>query len=187
MQGQVQPSNMMLRSRVVTLLAGAGAIAYAFLIFVPGQQLLARQRQEIQQKRRQAAQANLLAQPIQQLQQELLQTEDYARHWRKQAPAGTHTSQAMGQVIAKAESNGVEILRLQPQDEAVYHCLRSLPIDLQLSGSYHSICGMLGDLETMRGHLWIEQLNLSHVETANDQLECTLKLIIFSDSVEFSG
>ena len=187
MHVQAKPSNMMLRSRVVTLLAGAGAIAYAFLIFVPGQQLLARHGQEMQQKKRQAAQANLLAQPIQQLQQELLQTEEYARHWREQAPAGSHTSQTIGQVIAKAESNEVEILRLQPQEEVVYHCLRSVPIDLQLSGSYQSIYGMLGDLETMRGHLWVEQFNLSHVETAGDQLDCTLKLIIFSDAVEFSG
>jgi hypothetical protein len=52
------------RSRIVTLAAGASALAYAMFLFVPGQRTLANLESQIEAKRLQVAQSNALVHTI---------------------------------------------------------------------------------------------------------------------------
>jgi Tfp pilus assembly protein PilO len=182
-----QASNTAFRSRVITLLAGAGAIAYAFFVFVPGQKSLTRLNQQVLQKQQNVAQTNLLVQPITQTQQELNTTDAFIAQWRERSPRGSQLSQTVGRILQAAERNEVEIVQLQPQEETALQTITTTPVNLRVAGSYQHVYGMLRDLDKMGGVLWVEQLDLQAEPANNDELECTIKLVIFSDRGEISG
>ena len=176
-----------LRSRFITILAGAGAIAYAFLVFVPGQKAITRLGQQVVQQKQHVAQTNLLIQPISQTQQELSATEAFITQWKERAPKESQLSKTVGRFLSVAEQNKVEIVQLQPQEEAVLNTLRTAVIQIRVAGSYPEIFGMLRDMDEMSGVLWVDQLDLQAEAADNEQLEGTIKLVIFADRGEISG
>lgn len=182
-----QAAKTALRSRAITILAGAGAIGYAFFVFVPGQKGIAQLGQQMQQKKQHVAQTNLLVQPIAQMQEELKTTEAFVAQWRGRAPNGSQSSKTVGRILQAAELNEVEIVQLQPQEEVVLNTLQSAPIDLRVAGNYRQVFGMLRDLDEMRGTVWVEQLDLQAVSATDQKLECRIKLVIFADRGEISG
>jgi Tfp pilus assembly protein PilO len=175
------------RTRLITLLSGGAAVAYALLVFLPQQQAQAKLRGTIRQQQSQILQSQALIEPTRELQKQLAATEEFARQWRRQAPPSHGVAAILAQVSRHAKAAGAEIVSITPQPELPLETVGRIPVSLQAAGSYRSLHEFLERLETLNGVVWIEELKVEPHAKAEEPLSCTLKLIIFSNRGEISG
>jgi len=175
------------RSRIITILAGAAAVAYALFVFVPAQQSIADQRRQIQDKQLQISKTDLLAQPLRQLEEQVAETHRFTQSWRQQAPRPNTLSSVFAEVIRQAKETGAEVMSITPQAEQPLETIGLVPVALQAEGSYRSLHELIERLEKMQGTLWVDDLQLEPHAGEGKRLHCSLKVIIFADRSEISG
>lgn len=175
------------RSRLVTLASGGAAVAYALLVFVPGQQTISGMNRQIEEKRMQIASSVALAQPMQVLTEQTAAAEHLKNTWCSQAPRSSLAAPVFAQVIRHAKETGAQILSFAPQSEQRLETIGLTPVAVQAEGSYRSLHVLLEKLEGMRGLVWIDEVHFLPQDGQSKQLGCTLKLIIFTNCAEISG
>jgi len=175
------------RSRLITIASGGAAVAYALLVFVPGQKSIAELQKTVRIQETQVAQSLTMVQPIRELEAKLSATERFIQSWRGRAPAPTQVASVFAQIISLARESDVDITSLSPQAEQSLETIGLIPVAVQARGSYRSLRGLLERLDAMSGQVWIEELHLQPHDKGTETLGCTLKLIIFVNRSEISA
>lgn len=176
-----------LRSRLITLIAGGVAVAYALLVFVPMQQSIAGTHRQLRDQRAQIVQSLTLVQRIRELEEQFAATEQFNLAWQNKAPASQHVASVFADVIRHAKESGAEVMSLSPQAERPLETISRIPVSLTVEGSYHSLHALLACLEGMTGVVWVDEIQLQPKEKGASRLACTIKLVIFSKRSEISG
>lgn len=176
-----------LRSRLITLISGGVAVAYALLVFVPMQQSIAGTHRQLRDQRAQIVQSLTLVQQIRELENRLAATEQFNSAWQSQAPFSQHVASVFADVIRHAKESGAEVMSLSPQAEQPLETISRIPVALTVEGSYHSLHALLACLEGTTGEVWIDEIHLQPKEKGAGRLGCTIKLVIFAKRNEISG
>jgi Tfp pilus assembly protein PilO len=140
----------------------------------------------LREQQSQVAKSLTLVQPIRELEEKLAATEQFVSTWQSKAPAPNQLASVFAEIINVAREHDAEVTSLAPQAEQPLKAISLIPVSLQAKGSYRSLRGMLQRLEGMSGQVWIEDLHLQPLDKQTDTLNCTIKLIIFANRVEFS-
>lgn len=181
----VSPKNG-LRTRVITILAGAAAVAYAMLVFVPGQRSIAGLRRQVREKELRISQNYQLAEPIRKLEAQVDASRAFADAWREKSPGANAVAPLYAEVIRRAKETGAEVTTMSPQAEQSLSLVGLVPVAMQAEGTYRSIHALVEQLETMPSKVWVDDLLLIP-DREGGRVRCTLKLMIFVDRSEISG
>lgn len=178
-----------LPSWLITGLMASCAVAYVFLIFLPGQRALRKTRSLLRDRQTQLLQSDRLALPIKLAEEQLVQIHRIADRWRDNAPPAAELSLVYSQISEQARLAGVAVRRLEPGTPARLSTIEQCPLELTLEGDYAQFTDFLERLENIPPTIWVRnlQLQLQQKGEASESLRCELSLTVFADISGHAG
>lgn len=176
-------------SWLITGLMASCAVAYVYLVFLPGQRSIRKTRNQLRDRQTQLLQSDRLAVPIRLAEDQLAQIERIAQRWHESAPPAAELSLVYSQISEQARRAGVGIRRLEPGSPTRLATLEQCPLELTLEGEYAQFADFLERLERLPAPLWIRnlQMQLQQKGEAGETLRCELSLTIFADISGHAG
>ena len=108
---------------------------------------------------------------MRELEQRLDEAQKFANQWRHQVPVPGQLSEIFGNITAMSRECGATTTRFDPQQEAVIHHLHRVPLQMELTGSYHSVCRLLAELEQLSETVWIDELKIEKPDQVWERCE----------------
>lgn len=178
-----------LPSWVITGLLAGGAVAYVYLVFLPGQRGIRVTRDALRERQTQLLQSDRLAVPIKLAEDQLVQIHRIADRWRQNAPPAAELSLVYSQISEQARQAGVAIRRLEPGTPSRLATLEQCPLELTLEGEYGQFVDFLQRLENLPPTIWIRNLQVQLQEKGEpgESLRCELSLTVFADISGHAG
>jgi Tfp pilus assembly protein PilO len=171
----------------VTLPIAALAIAYLAFIFFPTAKAIRETRGEIRLKQDYISQTEKLQTTVRQLEQNLDEAQQYAKSWRRQVPVPGQLSELFGTITAASRECGATTTRFDPQPEVAIDHLHRVPVQMDLIGSYHTICTLLAELERLSETVWVDEVKIEKQSGSGKDVKCELKLDVFAGDFKKSG
>jgi Tfp pilus assembly protein PilO len=174
------------KSWIVTLLLAGGALAYVFLVFLPGQRSISTLREELTTKQGFIIETDSIAASIVEAEEKLKDVESYIEKWRDEAPAEAELANWFGRVHEQVEASGITTRRFEPQKVTRMDAVWMLPLAVGTNGKFAEVSQLLARLENLPGTVWLDEviITLEGKDTENLQAEVTLAL--FADNQEDS-
>lgn len=169
---------------LVTALLGAGAIAYLFLLFLPGQQSIVRLRRERNEKQQLIMQSTILSSPLAAAEQRLTATRECAVAWKEAAPSRSEIVATYARLAEEAQAAGVTLRRFDPQAAVDRQIFGEHNLLLAWEGTFAQIFDFLRRVEQLPATVWTRQMNLTSAGEAGETLTGELTLTIFLDLAE---
>jgi len=170
------------KSLFLTLLISGGALAYAFLIFVPIQRSIASLRSELDSKRQFILDAGSLEPRITELTAELQQAEKVVDSWREHSPSEEEMATFIGQVSVLASKAGAKPGRITPREAITLASLRRHPAEFSVQGSFSQLSHFLAELESLPKTIWINDLKLQRDGEDRETLRGEITFSVFADN-----
>lgn len=174
------------RSLVVTAILGVAAVAYVFVVFLPGQKHIGQLRTQLQEKQQFIMQTASLSSAIGQSERELAEVREYAKQWRDAAPSETELATLFGEITELARQAEVTILHIEPQPAVKLETVNQIPVTIGVEGEFSQIFAFLRSVEGMPGTVWLPNLKLEQVSKDSENLRSEIRLTVFTDNREFS-
>lgn len=170
------------KSLALTLLISGGALAYAFLIFLPIQRSITSLRTELAEKRQFILDAGSLGPRLAQLAVELEEAQAIVGAWREQSPSEEEMATFIGQVSVLASEAGATPGRITPRQAITLASLRRHPAELAVEGTFAQLCQFLGRLESLPKTIWINDLTLQSVGENRATVRGEISFSVFADN-----
>jgi len=180
-------TNLKKRSWIITSILAVAALAYVFLLFLPGQKAVEKLREELRDKQDFVAQAALLAPVTSDVEQKLETTKKFNEDWLATAPTETKLAGLYGRISAAAAASGTTTVRFDPQPAIKMDALTKIPLVLGSEGSFDQVFDLLQRLETLPETVWMEDLRLEPGGEDGKQLQCEVILAIFAANEDNSN
>lgn len=170
---------------LITGLIGSGAVAYALLVFLPGQTSIGELRDQVQERHQQIMQAQSIARPIALAEQRLGAARQVSHDWRSAAPRAATLSTHLAAITHEAEAAGVKLERLDPTPPVEMNLVAQQNVSVQFTGTFAAAFDLLRRLESLPGTNWVRDLRLS-ADASTTNLKGELTLTIFVDRADYS-
>jgi len=174
------------RSWILTLVFSAAVLAYIFFIFVPTQRSIAELRKGLEQQRQYVVQADLEYVSYGQLENELMQVEQYLEQWRDASPSERDLPVLLGNVSQIAAASGVTMRRMNPGESVELASVSQHSFQFDVEGSFSELFEFFRQLEGLSGIIWSNQLQLQRNGKSDKRLQCKLDLTVFTDNPDNS-
>lgn len=174
------------RSWLITGIVAAAAIAYVFLVFLPGQRSILAIRSQLHQRQQQILQAESLFGPLEQAAQRLAHTRQVSSQWKTAAPSHTQITEQFAQLSAAAGKAGVAIERFDPQPPVELQMLAQHGVIVQFQGEFLQVFEFLRRVEQLPGTIWVPSLRMSGDAHSGKTLRGELTLTIFVDRADYA-
>ncbi len=158
--------------------------AYGYLILRPQYLRVEKLNQELQQLQEGIAQTQDLLMEIQNVQKELEKANRYVEAWRAELPAPQELAPLFGQITQLAKQCGLTPTRFTPGNKVSYDRVLKIPLNMAYQGSFPQICDFLYHLESLPQIVWIEHLAIEKASQPTHQLQCELRIVIFTENPE---
>ena len=168
------------RGWMITMLLAGCALAYVVFVFLPGQVKVAKLRAKLREEQHFVIQADRLINTIEQTENELAQTTEFAAHWHQQAPDESELAAVYGQITDAARQSGMTLLRFEPQPAQKLATISQISSTLIGQGSFAETFDFLQRLEAMSSSNWITQLQMREAGEGGQELQCELTLTVFA-------
>ena len=178
---------------IVALLALAFALAYLFVLYLPGRRQVSELSDDLRSKQEYLATTDTLAAMLEATRGRLDATRQYNDTWAASVPSDVDVAAILGRVNALAVASGCTPTRFDPEPVVAMDKLRRVPVALGCTGEFTQISQFLYDIETLPRFVWIDRLHIESTGEAGGLIECELDLIIFagnpdnSDQVDLAG
>jgi hypothetical protein len=179
---QKQPSR---GSWLITAPLAALTLAYVLLFYLPGSKARAALQTEIDLKRQAIASGPMLAAEMERVATERREVEEFVAGWRersKQVSPGL-----FGRMSGLIEDAGLATTRFEPDNAVEMDQLRQLHLTLGCQGDVGQFFALLKGIEQLPHTTWIEMLRLERKGQTEQELQGTLKLVVFVDKSEISN
>lgn len=167
-------------SPLITLVLGAAALAYTFLLFIPGQKSIRKLQAELREKQDFITQAAVLGTTIFETQQRVDEADKFAERWRGAAPDPTRMASVFAQVTSGAQLAGLKTLQFDPAAAHRLQTLQKLPVHMGVEGEFAEAFEFVRKLEELETPLWVEELHMEAVSENREDLQCELKMVVFA-------
>jgi len=164
----------------------AVAVAYVFLVFLPGQEAIGKLREELAGREAFIQQVEAFGATIEATQQELDKTEEYVGRWEAATPSEDELSVVFGRISQLAKDSGTTTTRFEPQPATHYDEIRRIPLAVECHGSFASVCEFLCSLEGLEETVWIESLQMEQAGEDGGNVKCEVSMAIFADNPDDS-
>ncbi len=181
---------------LITLVLGAVALGYVFLMFLPNQKSIQKMHREIREKQNYVSQSPMTVNQIGETRDRLAQTADYGSQWRDRAPDPARMAAFFAQMIECAHESRVKTLRFDPASPEAFHTVQRFPVEMDVEGTFAQVFELTRSLELLEAPIWIASIN---IESASDdrggsesssegrgKVVCELKMGVFTDRTEDS-
>jgi Tfp pilus assembly protein PilO len=178
-----------LPSWLITGLMASCAVAYVYLVFLPGQRSIRHTRNLLRDRQTQLLQSDRLAVPIKLAEDQLMQIHRIADRWQRNTPPSEELSLVYSQISEQARRAGVAIRRLEPGAPRRLTTIEQCQLELTLEGEYVSFVDFLSRLENLPPTIWVRnlQMQLQEKGEAGETLRCELSLTVFADISGHAG
>jgi len=180
-------ANMKKRSWIITTVLAAVALAYAFLVFLPGQKAIGKLRLELQEKQQFIAQSQMVAASVEDTKKRLDDTRQFAKDWQESAPGESELSLLFGQIADAAKQSSVRTVRFDPQPVKKMDTIWKISVALGVEGSFSQVMELFRRIETLPVTIWVEDVQMEATEKDTKDVRCELNLVIFADNPDNSG
>jgi Tfp pilus assembly protein PilO len=174
------------RSLIITGVVASVAIAYTFLLFLPGQRKICDLRRELDEKRGFVTRQQMVATHIQTTQEEVETTREYVDRWSDLAPMPNHITALLGEITIAAAESGTSNLDVNPGPTQPLKTIQQIPVTLAGTGSFEEVFEFVRRIETLPQTVWIERLNMEAGGEDSEALQCEIALAIFAGNPEIS-
>jgi Tfp pilus assembly protein PilO len=117
---------------------------------------------------------------------QLRQANAYYKAWRETAPPGTGSAVLVGEVSRLARAAGARTTRLEPATAIDYEELRSVPLTLVCLGSFEQAFELVRGIEALPQSVWIDDLRIERRDVKQEDLNCELRLVVFTGKSDIS-
>lgn len=182
---------------IITVVLGAVALAYAFLLFLPNQKSIQTLQRELRQKQDYVSQAPLTVALIGETRDRLARTADYSTQWRERAPDPNRMASLFAQIMECAQQSQVKTIRFDPSSPESLNTLLRFPVEMEVEGTFAQVFELTRGLETLGAPIWIASID---IESASDdsvgaalasenreKVKCELKMEVFAARTENSN
>ncbi|MCS7304276.1 MAG: type 4a pilus biogenesis protein PilO [Thermoguttaceae bacterium] len=166
------------------ILVGLGA--YGYFILRPQYLYVKKLREELHQLHQGVDQAGDLWVGIQNVQKELEKATRYVQAWQADAPNPGELAPLFGQITQLAKQSGLTPTRFSPGNKISYDRLVKIPLTIVCQGDFAQIHEFLYSLEKLPQIIWIDRFAIEKASKSNQQLQCEISLVIFTENPEIS-
>ena len=174
------------RTWLITGVVAAAAIAYVFLVFLPGQRSIHTLRTQLGEREQQILQAESLLGPLEQAAQRLARTREVSAQWRSAAPSHSRLTEQYALLSRSAAEAGLIVERLDPQPPVELQLLAQHAVNLQFQGQFAQLFDFVRRLEQLPGTIWVSNLRLTSDGQTGKTLRGELTLTIFIDRTDYA-
>jgi Tfp pilus assembly protein PilO len=173
-------------SLFVTAGAGALALAYVMLVFLPGQKRITALREQLTLEQQHITNAASLPAMIAQVESEIAECRRFSDGWKAIAPESGRLAELYRQITAEAALAKVALVNLRPGLPTTYQLIQEVPLELNLEGELYPLSAFLRALEAMPTSLQVRQVKLQPTSEDGQTLRCELNVSIFTENTGFS-
>ena len=174
-------------SWMVTTALAAGALGYAYLVFLPAQQAIGRLRDQRDREQRFIATASKMTSEIEEARHEIERAREFAANWEAVAADETQIATLFAKISDHARQAGTTTLKFEPQRAVRFDSVQKAPIVLGSQGSFRQIFDLLARLEALPQTIWVENLRLEAEGPDSELVKSELTLEVFADNRENSN
>jgi len=174
------------RSLIISGVVASVAIAYTFLLFLPGQKSISDLRRELDEKRDFVTRNQMIATHIQSTQDDIDATQTYVDRWQARVPAPTQVTSLLGEITSAAADSGTSQLDVTPGPTERFKTIQQIPVTLAGSGSFAEVFEFVRKIEEMPQTVWIRHLSMESAGENSEALQCEIALAIFAGNTEIS-
>jgi len=174
------------QSWMITAAVAAGALAYAWFLFLPGQAAIGEMRTEIQNKSDYLLTSQNLPGQIGDTNRRLAEVKEYLTKCRRQIPSEGRLETVVRDITRAARDAGVRIAKLEPQAKVPLEKLTQMPVIVGVQGKFPQIHRWLARVESLDAAIWVDDMRLNVAGGNGESLECEVKITVFADRAEIS-
>jgi Tfp pilus assembly protein PilO len=168
-------------SWTVTALLTAVAVAYLTLVWLSGRRAVTALEDQVESKRRFAAQAAELSADLAGCQQELDQAQAAVARWEKAAPRKRHLAAFFEKINVMANKAGLAVTRFDPQPFVAHEEIREIPVVIDCSGGFAHVYEFLRNVERLPPTIWVESIKIEKAARDAKNVTCKVDLVGFAD------
>ena len=165
---------------------GAATVAYVALLYLPGRKAIAETRSQIEMKRREVANAVLLAPTLAQTRADLARAKDRIAAWESKTTDSRGMAVLFGRINELVKASGAVTPRFDPDRERRRQRIVEIPLSIGVAGTFGQIQEFLRALEGLSTTIWIESLKMTAVGKDGGSVQVEIKLVVFTDNSENS-
>jgi len=184
-------------SWLVTLPLVAISAAYLWLVFLPGQRVIAALETELDDKRAFIASGVHVAQCRVQFEAKLADLHTYCDRWQAKPCDSAGLAALYGEIAELLKASGVVTTHFSPGPTQKFDVLKKTALKIEYEGTFEQVASVLTSLETMPERLWVENVNLEtladsgvSIRQKDDKvgqiMRCQVTLVIFAGNSEKS-
>lgn len=174
------------RSMVVTVAVSAGALVYAYFVFLPMQQSIAKLNGELKTQQQFALSTEQATTQAADLERQLVSARELVADWRAHAPRENELGAFIGRVAELASESGATVQRLSPLESISLATLQQQPAELVVEGTFENIAAFVARLEQLPETVWITKLHVAPAREDGAIVRCELVFTVFADHSEKS-
>ena len=160
------------------------AVAYALLIFLPRQRVLAKKHRELHQRQRFIVVSERMRTALRASQLELDQLQTICRRWEPIERLRRHLPTLFARLTETASQHRLSVLQLTPGDPTPLKTIQRQPVELLLEGEFADILAYASDIDQIPEFAWVDEVALHPDPNDRDMIQCRMKLTVFTG---FSG
>lgn len=179
---------MKTKSREALVLAclGAAAVAYVVVLYLPNRAAIARTLEQVESKRREVAQAALLAPTLLQTQQDLARTKARLADWDAKSTEARETAVLFGRINQMIRASGAVTGRFGPEPIRRRDRIVEIPLSVGLTGTFSQILEFLHSLEGLPATIWVDSMKLEGSGKSRGDVRGEIKMVVFAGNSENS-
>lgn len=166
---------------LVTLLIALAALAYVFVVFLPGQKSISALNRQLCEKRRQIVQSDQLIVPLTQERKRLQDIRAVADRWNEVSPGPQELASFYARISEQAHRSDLQLVKFEPQVPRSLHALRQYSVAISVHGGFPEIFEFFARLEAMPQTIWPTQIRIQKPEGMAASLQCDMTLSFFGD------
>ena len=172
---------------LLTSLVAAGAVAYVFLLFIPGQKAIGKIRAEHRQKQEAIVAAEKIILDAQGTNALLEKARDFKAKRNEITPTVDRIATVFATISNYTKLAGASIVRFDPQSPVRMASISQVPVVLTVEGGYQQIFSLLQKLDETPNPIWEKEVIIQANREKADSLRCQITLTIFADNRDSSN
>lgn len=159
---------------------------YLFFVFLPQMREIHRLRQEIAEKQSflgTVAQRAVLETSVE---ADIDATRKYIDRFRGASSNSTEVSGLFAKLSELLKSSQVTTAMFKPEQKTALASIDRIPLTIGVTGKLHHLKALLANIEQVNERIWVDEVLIERGKEAGEEMECELKLAIFTNHFEIS-
>lgn len=175
------------RNVVITALLCAGAVAYVFFVFLPGQKKIGEMKVQLSDKQNYILKTNQQALLIDTLEHKIKATLEFTEKWQAAAPEETNLASLYGEITAQAKQAGITVVQFDPEPAEKLQAVWRIDVKVGFEGDFRPCYEFIRSVEKNQATIWITEVSLKPHGVNEGEIRGEVILRIFADNREISG